>query len=296
MSATPSDPPRLFGFVQLELPGTPGLPDGRHLVRAMGDAEGGGEPEAVIVVATIGAPRRGLLNRRRPIPATPEPPPQPLPVAKITVIEADGLGDEKSAKAWMKAAADSGEALERGVGRINRALHAHRISTADPRVDEIDAEQATVARVGYGAGEQVADGRWAKAVELPPARRRRERRTASLRPQERLAGLLAGRSAPLTCELLVLRARDDLDHGRPREAALQLRIALEAALIELPSAAAGVEGMEGRLEELAAGREGVAAAANAALRGVVAEELTEPAWKLLGRLEAALRARTAAGG
>ena len=61
----------------------------------------------------------------------------------------------------------------------------------------------------------------------------RAERSALLSPQERVAALLSGRDAALACEELALRARGDLDHGRPREAALQLAIAVDAALAEL---------------------------------------------------------------
>ena len=45
--------------------------------------------------------------------------------------------------------------------------------------------------------------------------------------------MLGGRDSLLVGEELLLRARLDLDAGRPREAALQARIALEALLGEL---------------------------------------------------------------
>ena len=72
---------------------------------------------------------------------------------------------------------------------------------------------------GWGEGEQVADGRWLHARELPAraragAARARRDRSAALRPQERLAALLGGRSTALLCEELTLRARLDLDQGR----------------------------------------------------------------------------------
>ena len=87
-------------------------------------------------------------------------------------------------------------------------------------------------RIGFGRGEEVADGRWAEAIDARAARAAAPAR-AALRPQERLAALLGGRDAALACEALVLRARADLDAGRLREAALQLRVAIEAAIAEL---------------------------------------------------------------
>src|SRR5581483_11093828 len=109
---------------------------------------------------------------------------------------------------------------------LNQALHAHRLATADPYAREVGRRDALVVRVGYGAGEQVADGRWTEALELPDPRTQRRKREAALRPQERVAALLGGRDAALACELLVLRTRADLEAGREREAALQLRAAL----------------------------------------------------------------------
>src|ERR1019366_544708 len=113
--------------------------------------------------------------------------------------------------------------------------------SADPYVHEVSAEQALVIRAGWGEGEQVADGVWMHARELPwrgPAGVRRKKigdRAAALRPQERLAVLLGARGSTLLCEDLVLRARLDLDHRRVSQAALELEAAYAAALGELPS-------------------------------------------------------------
>ena len=84
-----------------------------------------------------------------------------------------------------------------------------------------------------------------------------------LSPQERLAALLSGRDAALACEELTLRARGDLDHGRAREAALQLAIALDTALAELEAWREQGD-MARRLEELDDRRGAVAEAARAA--------------------------------
>ena len=50
--------------------------------------------------------------------------------------------------------------------------------------------------------------------------------------------MLGGRERIDACETLLLRARADLDAGREREAALQLRVGLEALLVELKGAVA----------------------------------------------------------
>jgi hypothetical protein len=210
--------------------------------------------------------------------------------ATIIDVEAPLEGPERAA-AWLKGA---GEAeLADGVAVLNRALHAYRIATADPRARGVRRHDALVARIGYGDGEQVADGLWTDARELidPGPRRRRLRVPAA---QARLAALLTGRQIAPACEELALRARLDLDEGRDREAALQARIALDAALAELPSDPAG-PALQERLDELRALHEGVVAAAGRALDGgpLTADD-REAVVFALGRLEAALRARAVA--
>jgi hypothetical protein len=247
----------------------------------------------VVVLATLGAPQRRLLRGRRPSEAPPQPEPAPVTTARATVIETAQLGEDE-ADAWLSSgpAGAAEEALEVLAGTV----HAHRLAAADPGVPPVSLERALVVRVGYGNGEQVAEGRWARALELPPAGGRRgRRRVAALRPQERLAALLTGRDEALACEALVLRAREDLDAGRWREAALQVRVALEAALAELERSPGAAADMTHRVGELRDQRGPVGAAANAALEGELEEPARQAVQHALERLEAALRARSAAG-
>ena len=174
---------------------------------------------------------------------------------------------------------------------LEAALHAHRIATADPHRGEPAPRHPLATRVGYGTGEEVADGRWTEARELRPPREK-VRREAALRPQERFAALLAARDVALACELLALRARLDLDQRRGREAALQLDAALGAALAELEGWRE-LDGMPARLEELRELAPRASAAAAAARAGGLDDATTEEVAQVLGRLEAALRARTA---
>jgi hypothetical protein len=281
-----------FRFVQVEFPWALGPPDGRYLLRD--PAAGEQTPTHVIVFATLGAPeRRRLAGRRRTQSAPPSPDPVPVMTGRATVIDVGTplAGDEQAA-AWL---AGAGEAeLAAGLAILNRALHGFRLITADPHLRGVARGQALVARLGYGAGEQVADGLWAQARELTlPAGR--QRRTRALAPQSRLAAVLGARESVLACEELVLRARLDLDSGREREAALQLLIALDAALSELPGdPAASVLGE--RLAELRVQREPVTAAAQAALDGRLDDAQRETVSFTVGRLEAALRARAAQSG
>jgi hypothetical protein len=269
-----------------------GPADGRYVVRA----PGGDDAEHVLVLRTLGAPQRRLLRRRRPRPVEPGPEPAPVATARATVIEAAPLGSSEEARAWLAAGrGDEAEArLAAAIVVLNRALAAHRLAAADPTLREVVLDQAIITRLGYGVGDEVADGHWTDAVEVPPASGRRARRAAVLRPQERLAAMLGGRDAPLACEELILRARVDLDREATREAALQLRVALEAALAELEPFA-DVADLRERLAELREARSEVGEAANAALTGPLSAEQTETVDRVTGRVEAALRAKAAAG-
>jgi hypothetical protein len=211
----------------------------------------------------------------------------------VTVIDvSEPLTDEQAARAWLSHADE--EDLATGLAVINRALHAFRVVTADPYRHEIAREQALVARVGYGAGDEVARGLWSDARELP-AEEGRRRRSVILQPQARLAAALGGHQPLLACEELTLRARADVDHERYREAALQLLVALDAALAELPLDP-HIDSLTDRLDELRDRREAIAAAAQEALAGPPGEAARAAVQDALGRVEAALRARTALSG
>ena len=252
-----------------------------------------GEPEFVVVLATLGAPKRRTLSRGRARAMPPEPPsPAPVATARATVIATAPLDDEALAQTWLHSANIADEAAV-AIAVLNQLIYAQRIATADPHLHEVALTQAIAIRCGYGEGEKVADGRFSEALELPVATlaRQQARPSGALRPQERLAALLAGRDRPLHCEELALRARSDVDAGRGVAAALAVGVAMDAAFAELD----GVAGLGERLTELRVLREGVAGAARDALTGPPSAQAPEAVVFALGRLEAVLRARTAAG-
>jgi hypothetical protein len=275
---------RLFLFVQLEFPWELGPPDGRYLLRGGPERE----PEHVVVLSTVGAARRveGMLRGRRstrPHPVAPTPEPSPLAVSRATVIDPEAVASEAQAQAWLRQL-DPERETRAATDVLAGVLHAYRIATADPYIHEPSPARAVAIRAGWGEGEQVADGHWRHALELPWREPRARRRVAALRPQERLTMLLSAREAPLLCEELALRARRDLDQGRLAHATLELRNAYAAALTELYTGAR--PDLTTRVAEL---RE---------LSGNITRP-TEPEEQAvrhaLERLEAALRARTAAG-
>lgn len=244
----------LFPFVQFEFGFALGPDDGRYLRRS-GEQR---TPERVIVLATLGAPQRRLLGRgaRKPQAIEDAQQASPVPTARATLIRAEPVPDPESWLDRLRRDADALDAeVDAAVHELNAVLRAHRAAAADPYVREVSRAVANVARVGYGNGDQVADGRFSAAYELPEDVRRGRRREA-MAPLERLAAVLSGAEEVGVGEELVLRARLDVEAGRFREAALQARIALEALLAEI-----------GHAGEIAAHREAVADAANAALRG-----------------------------
>ncbi len=177
---------------------------------------------------------------------------------------------------------DDAEAeLDWAVSVLNRARHARRTAAADPYAGDLSPAQALVARVGYGLGDDLADGRFAAALELPPAGGRRARRSMET-PDERFAAILGARERPLVAEELVLRARADLEAGRGREAALEARTALEALLAELEPAP------EDDLEAHAAALQ---RAAHAALAGEPGPADAQAVAAAVATMERALRRR-----
>jgi hypothetical protein len=249
----------------------------------------------VLVLATLGAPeRRTLLSRRAQRRNTQaEPEPEPVTTGRATVIDVGApFAAEGDAAAWIKTAGEDDLASDLKV--LNRVLYAFRLVTADPYLAPVGRHQVLVARLGYGIGEEVADGLWTEARELLVSEPR-QRRKAVLHPQARLAALLGSREEPLASEELTLRARLDLDHGRYREAALQLLVALDAAIAELGGDRLA-ETLEDRLVELRDQRDPVAKTAQKALGGPVDQDDLETIVFALGRIEAALRARAVASG
>jgi len=298
-------PLRLFIFIQMEFPWALGPADGRYLLRARAEAE----PERVLVLDTItersASKRReqrgaSILDRLAARGVLEPGPPEPPPVTRtrVTVIDPVSLSAETQAHAWLSELDSERDVLD-AVEVINRVLHMHRIAAADAYVHEVFPTQALVIRAGWGEGEQVAAGHWLHARELrwsPGGRRStrgRRSRAAVLRPQERLAALLGARASTLVCEELTLRARLDLDHGRPRHAALELDRALALAVEEL-----GAEQRQDlliRIAELEQLRPGISEQAQPSRGEETAEPDEEALAHALGRLEAALRARTASG-
>lgn len=184
--------------------------------------------------------------------------------------------DRSAAQGWLERISNDREmaaslALETA-RRLNRALHAHRTAAGDPFVADVDPARASAVRFGYGTGDEVADGRWQQAAEMPETARHGllRRDYEALRPQERVAAVLGGRERVGPHEELILRARGDHDAGRLSTAVLGLAAGLEALLAApegLPTEAN--EALRGRLEDA---RRAITSARETVLHGGEADE------------------------
>ncbi|HEX6752782.1 MAG TPA: hypothetical protein VF093_04255 [Solirubrobacterales bacterium] len=267
------------------------MTDGRYVLRDSGE-------ERVLVLETLGAPAPTHRRRRRVREAKADAAPSPLPLARTTLVRAyDVFADEAEAKRWLEASAAAEDTVDallaEAIEALNRALHAHAVASGDPAPQALSARRAVAARIGYGSGEQVASGEFSAAREVDVhtgGASRRRQRAEELRPQERIAAVLGGREQFDACETLILRARADLDAGRAREAALQLRVGLEALLVELKGALAD-PGHEEDMAAIAARRGETGDLANHALRDDLDPAQLKALHELLSLCERALRRR-----
>ncbi|MEV4422956.1 hypothetical protein AB0L40_23695 [Patulibacter sp. NPDC049589] len=274
----------LFRIVQVEIPGELDLGDGRWTVRGHAN-----RPRAVVIVEVTERPRRRFRRRRG------EPDEHVAQASTVlTVVDADPL-EARDVERWL-ARADGEAALVEALEVLRRLLHLAAVAAADPDPRPVRARDLSKATIGYGTGPEGAYGRWTSARRIPipadePDRARRSSRGSG--SEERLAELLSGRDAVLAAEVLTLQARRDLAAGRVREAALGLRMALEAAIAELEPWRAAPQ-----LDEAIAGlrdaRPRVAEAAAAAVRGGLDDEQDAAVREVLRAVSMALARR--AGG
>jgi hypothetical protein len=280
--------------VQFELAGALPLADGRYLARSA-DAE---EQESVLVLQQVGAPQASGRRRRRSREVKPETEPRPLTLTRATAIRAFApFEDPGEAARWLDEACEAEDTVDvlvaEGLALLNRALHAQAVASANPYSKaELEAESMERVLIGFGSGEEVAGSRFTEAREIGPRPRnsRRRRREEELQPQERVGAVLRGRERFDVCETLLLRARADLDAGRTREASLQLRVGLEALLVELKDALTDPD-HEKDMATLSARKSEAGAAANAALQDDLDQQQLSQVEELLQLSERVLRRR-----
>lgn len=278
---------RTFPFIQFEFPFKLAAEDGRYVIRRESE-------EVDVLVLRSSEARSGKRFRRRRLRRSKNTGEAPAPNSAATVVWAREFKVEGAADGWLAergnapnlAESEAREALK----LLNRALAAHRVAAGDPYVHELALTDALVTRIGFGRGEQVAEGRWLEALELPePRDDRRRKRRRMLDPQIKLAGILGGRETVPLAEELVLRARLDLDMDRPRHAALQADLALEALLEELGGGkleeANGDERQDDDLRWLALQVERLEEMADSALSGEIDPESASVVEEVIERIE-----------
>jgi hypothetical protein len=214
----------------------------------------------VLVVGVLGAPasRPRVLRRARyekqPAAAA------EVPLSLVTFVKGTApLGDEREAKRRLEEIRFSEEQqnawVQEALGVLNVAIRAHRAGAHDPYAIEVTLRDARRVRIGYGATEQVQEGRWQDALELTPPAGRRSTRIERLRPPEAVAAVLSGRSKVLEAEDVLLRALVDLDNHRTRAAAFQVGAAIRLLPLELGpdswDAIPGLRSLEPRAERTA---------------------------------------------
>ena len=187
-------------------------------------------------VAGAPPPPRRRLGRAKPKDADPERRAADRAADDPDRDPARPLGDERRRRALARRAARRPRRAGRGgaptaLVLVNRAVHAHRAAVLDP-----DARRRRRRRMRWRCGSASATARSSPtAASRGRSRCRARRAAAAARCCARRSGspgCSAAASTVAACELLVLRARADLDAGRGREAALQLRVGLEALLAE----------------------------------------------------------------
>lgn len=198
----------------------------------------------VLAITVVSAPARRQKLRRRAREAERGDGPADVPLLLATFIRGTEQLDADEADTRLVAIAQDEDEQQRwvadGLAVLNTAIRAYRAGSRDPYVTEVAQRDARAVRIGYGTTEHLPSGTFTRAAVLPPPIGLKPSREERLVPSETTADVLAGRISVMEAEDLLLRTYMDLDHGRTRAAALQLRAALhllELELAETPGAA-----------------------------------------------------------
>lgn len=273
-------------FVALEFSSAIGPPEGRYVVRMVED-----QPPDVLQLAVVGAsPPRGGLVFRKARKAEPDDGPREVSLMIATLIgAANGFEQRRDAVAWLDGCRGDEEQqadlLDDAIAVINRAIRAYRSAARDPLIGEIGRDDARELRIGYGEAEELSKGGWTEAFTPPPPRGPRVSRAERLRPTEAVALALGGRLPILAAEDLALRTMLDLEHGRTRSAAVQLRACIDMLVAELTDAG---EAFEPPRDELLARSADVERLAQLALDNRLDEDALAELNEQLDRVEDAL--------
>lgn len=252
-----------FLFVQFEFTHAVGPGAGRYVVvperrlsRALANTGGPGEePLAigerdrvtgtvldagaadVLVMAVQGVPQGRRRLRRKARVLEPDTEPDDVPIQLASYVEASApMQDDREARERLEEVAQLTELqarwVDEGLSVLNRAIAGHRAGAGDPYVLEVARRDARKVRIGFGTSQEVAEGGWTEALDIPSPPGQRASRASTLAPAEAVADALTGRLPVLQCEDLLVRVFLDLDHGRTQAAALQAEAGLRLVLAE----------------------------------------------------------------
>jgi hypothetical protein len=230
----------------------------------------------VLVMGVISASTASMPRlRRKARPAESDAQPADVPLSVVTFVRGtEPIPEQRSAAQLLDAIRGSEQEqnawVAEGLKVLNTAIRAHRAGAHDPYAIEVTRRDARRIRVGFGSTEEVGDGRWTQALQLPPPPGRRTKRVERLRPSEAVAAVLSGRTAVLESEDLLLRALVDLDNNRTRAAAYQVGAALRLLPGEL-----GREVWEGTPEAVALAARAADLEKTASARALEAGEVAE---------------------
>jgi hypothetical protein len=249
----------LFSFVQFEFTHSLGPHAGRYVVAGSGrrDSESldpaldarneqlagvshGVASSDVLVIGVVGAPAAGRRLLRRARQVEDDTPPAEVPLAVATFVKGtrplQNLGAAQSGLEEVRFSEEHQQRwIDEGLRVLNLAIRGHRAGAPDPYAVEVTPRDARRIRIGFGTTEQVQNGLWQQAFELPPPVPPRSKRIERLRPAEAVAAVLSGKNEVLEGEDLLSRALIDLDHGRTRGAAFGVAAAVKLLASELGS-------------------------------------------------------------
>ncbi|UTI65407.1 hypothetical protein NBH00_04140 [Paraconexibacter antarcticus] len=215
----------------------------------------------LVAAAAASATPRGRI-RRRSREADVAAAPADVPLILATFIRGTEPMADAEADALLLRIAEDDDAQQAwvadGLRVLNQAIRGYRAGSRDPYVTEVAQRDARATRIGYGTTDSLPDGRFTRAAVLPPPIGAKASREERLQPSETTADVLAGRTSILEGEDLLLRAYTDLDHGRTRAAALQVRAAVHLLELEFADVEGGrslradFEALAARADELVA--------------------------------------------
>lgn len=196
-----------------------------------------------MVIESEGALPPARRKRRRPRKSGRTDSPTRVQITTVTVIRAyQPLGSEDEASAWLGQLKEddfTDELLKEALSTLDRARAADAAASGRPFAEATELAGVLTARIGYGDGDRVSEGRFLEAFDVDArggvGSRRRER-LARTAPIARIAAIIGQKERANACEFLIPRVRADLDAGRVMTAALEIEMAARATVAELDQA------------------------------------------------------------